>query len=946
MLLLLGLPAFAFQASDDIHTGAEPNRVRRFHVERQTALRNGKSWQTYVAGDLAGWHVQFDEYTGLPWQAWGPGIEVGDLSTAADVDSALRDVWARNPGLVGVDPANLAMGRATYLADRNAWVVHYDQLLNGSPFPAEANLRGTEADFEHFVSHDRIAVWRGGVDISIQHGRVTRISVATYPQAAAQAPVVSATDAVRAATTQGPASSDAHTVDGAALVVVPETTANGLEYRTAWMIHSRTFGPLPGEWVSMVDAQTGELFNVHNQIRYLDGTISARHDTRTVDGNTSDSPLADLRVYGTSGGSNYTDATGTFSVSGDAFANLNEGRNFDVRNDAGREASYAWSSSSALWTSADATQAELDTFIFLTGVRNWALLHADDIGIVEDKMRANVNLSSTCNAYYDGTVNFFQSGGGCNNTGRIKDVIFHEWGHGMHYYAAGTEWIDGSISEGVADVVASLETNDSIMAPYFNTNGSGIRDLAPNRRYPENVVGEVHEDGLIYAGAVWDWWKLAETHMSADDAKSVVSDVIVDSMVANPSLADVFWITVAADDDDGNLDNGTPNLCDLIEAFDAHGLVPSSGDTGQALISVAHTVMANQLPTSASYAVSAELVDNTSGCFDSSVSSARVVYSTDGGDTWDETSLTVDGQVVSGAIPQAAANSIVHYYIEIDTDGGTYTAPSGGEINAFSFIVGELTEIYCNDFESDDGGFTSELLSGENTEGANDWIWGSPIGAGGDPTFAASGRKVWGNDLGGGNYNGQYQDDRHNRLTSSEIDVSGYDTVVVQFNRWLQVEDGYYDQANVLINGDIAWGNHATDRSNGQEHTLDAQWAPHTLMVPAGATSVTLAWEIISDGGLTMGGWNIDDVCVYALSTTPDDSGDPTDDGPADGDDTGGVEGDGTEDGTSGGALDYEEGGKFSAGCSSAPSKGSRGMMVIFGLALATLAGRRRKVRV
>ena len=37
----------------------------------------------------------------------------------------------------------------------------------------------------------------------------------------------------------------------------------------------------------------------------------------------------------------------------------------------------------------------------------------------------DVNIPSTCNAYWDGVgVNFFHAGGGCANTGTIADVVF------------------------------------------------------------------------------------------------------------------------------------------------------------------------------------------------------------------------------------------------------------------------------------------------------------------------------------------------------------------------------------------------------------------------------------------------------------------------------------------------------------------------------------------
>ncbi|MEJ5166725.1 MAG: proprotein convertase P-domain-containing protein, partial [Thermoanaerobaculia bacterium] len=43
----------------------------------------------------------------------------------------------------------------------------------------------------------------------------------------------------------------------------------------------------------------------------------------------------------------------------------------------------------------------------------------------------NVNINDTCNAYWNGSINFFRSGGGCGNTGELPGVSLHEWGHGM-----------------------------------------------------------------------------------------------------------------------------------------------------------------------------------------------------------------------------------------------------------------------------------------------------------------------------------------------------------------------------------------------------------------------------------------------------------------------------------------------------------------------------------
>ena len=234
--------------------------------------------------------------------------------------------------------------------------------------------------------------------------------------------------------------------------------------------------------------------------------------------------------------------------------------------------------------------------------------------------------------------------------------------------------------------------------------------------------------------------------------------------------------------------------------------------------------------------------------------------------------LSLGQELLSGEIPGVEPNSIVSYYVTLTDDEGRETSlPEGKNINPFTFFVGNLEQISCNDFESDDGGYTHQLLSGQNQAGADDWMWGTPIGVGGDPSYAFSGMKVWGNDLGGEHngdqYNGEYQNQKWNRLTTPEYDVSQHDDIVLIYKRWLNVEDGYYDQARVLANDVTIWSNHATREAVGDEHHQDLQWSSHALRInTADMQTLSLSWEIESDRGLTMGGWTIDDVCLYKVN--------------------------------------------------------------------------------
>ena len=931
-LILLALPAFAFRPDPQITIGTEPSRVRLYHKDPQAALRHSAAWTDFVSGEGQGWTARFDERTGAPHRAWGPGIPLGPVGDQAAVEASLRGFFSRNAALIGVDPSTLRLERAGYVANTDTWYVRFTQLVQGSSVP----------------------VWRGAVEARIRFGKLILLGVDTYPDAnrVQTRASLSRDAAFSAAIALSPAPYAAHDREDAKLVVLPLDDRNSLSYRLAWEVRTRTAEPV-GIWVSHIDAHTGALLNVYNEVRFLSGTLYGTHDTRTVNGDYTTSPLPFAPIYGSSADTS-TDEDGAWSLPGESAATSDlHGEKVCVVNDArGAENGEIAMTGDATWTTADATQAEIDSYIFLHDVIAWNEEYAPEVAVLSEDRRnpcsdtsvivSLVNQSSTCNAYFDGNVNFFVAGSGCNNTGQIADVNYHEWGHGFHYYNLESGTYDGSISEGIGDTISFMQTGDSTIAPYFMTSGSGIREVASDRVYPDDWVGEVHEDGLIFAGSIWDLWTELDAEYPGDAATAydVLSGLLVGGLKGGPEIPDAYDEFVSADDDNGDLSDGTPHQCAIINAFSYHGLGPG-GDGG--LVSLDHSPLDNQLADGEAYPLDAELINLAPTCADYSTDDATLHFSTDEGATWTSLALDTDGEsTVWGSIPAQPAGTIVQYYVEVGaSDGSTVSAPTGGAINPYTFFVGELTQIYCADFEDDDGGYTHELLDGSDDLGADDWIWDRPRGAGGDPDYAYSGKKVWGNDLGGGNYNGEYQDSKWNRLTSPSIDVSGYERVVLQYRRWLGVEDGFYDQAVINANGESIWTNHATSSSIGDEHHVDDQWMLHTLDVPLDGTgAVVFSWDIISDGGLTFGGWTLDDICVYGASAgpvDPDDTGEPSGDtGAPSGDDTGVP-----DTGPTGDDLVLKSGG---CSCATDPAqdagRGALGAMV--GLGLMALSRRRR----
>ncbi len=976
-LVALGLSAFAFSPQVDTWIGVEPDRVVRVHTERQRALRRGEAWQGFLADEGAGWVAVFDERTGLPASAWGPPADLGPLQDGASVEAAVRGFLARHGGLVGVELSDLSLRTLAYDEARDAWTVELAQVVPGAaaasidglggldgsgigaafdpfldPFQTGAGLvEHARFDFQPSFSAQGPTVWRGSVLLRIVGGRLAWFSARTHPAAAELDPSVqlTAATALDVAIDYGPEPTLLHQPLGVRLVVLPmerwgigvaaplSATGTGLDYRFAWEVRTRTKDP-SGLWVSFVDADSGELLHVYNEVRYVAGALTASHDLRTVDGNMKTSPLVDLELQGNAGDNAYTDDDGLYDLAASETASATlSGRRLRVDNQQGSDASTSFGGDHTWSASSSPGQAELDTWVFLHQVMDWRDLYAPEVN-TGGQLVSNVNLNSTCNAYFDGSVNFYREGGGCNNTGRIADVNHHEWGHGFHYYSLQAGTFDGSMSEGIADTVAFFLSADNIVAPYFLTNGSGIRDVAEDRVYPDDVIDQVHTDGLIYAGAIWDLWEILESQHSEPEAYQRAVSVMANGIKTGPTLATAYESAILGDDDNGDLSDGTPNQCAIMEAFSAHGLGPAGLTT---LLGFDHEPLGNQSAALSEYPLAASLLNFAPDCVDFELQTGTVNYRSASDESWQSVALSVAGDQLAGALPSLPAGTVVEYYIEgLGADGSAVTAPAGGEIAPYTFVVGELVSLYCEDFEASEGGFTHALLDGEDELGADDWIWGTPRGMGGDPDFAFSGDKVWGNDLGGGNYNGEYQNGKHNRLSSPEIDVTGYSRVVLQYRRWLNVEDGYYDQARIVMEGEdlegtdddaVVWANHVSGSSNSDhdEHHQDEEWISHSVVLDGiSGGKVRLGWEILSDEGLTMGGWTIDDVCVYAVL---DDSGAV---------DTGG---DGGESGADGGdATDGDwEVRPSECGCAAGPRSSKGGALALL-LLVAGLVRRRR----
>lgn len=833
-LVVLSFTAHAYAPSP--LQGSEPVRHRTTTAEGQAVWRQTAPWKAFTAGEGQGWQARADERTGMPQRMWGHLPLVSAGASEAELIEALRDFTARNGELLGSD-GTLPLSAAGHDADRDLWYVDFQAQRDGLP------------------------IWRSALTFRVKHGNLIQAGADTYPDTPTRGDfTLSRQEAIRSAIAGGLAPEAEHTDLAVEPLWLPRNEDGLLVLRAVLEVRSRTETPR-GDWVSFVDAASGEVLATYNEVRFLTGTVSATIDDRYPGNGTQTVPVKGA-VVTTGTTSTTTDAFGGYTI-----ANATTYQSHflsspiylsDQTGDIGLN--FDDFTPNPTWNSANGSIAAIDTFVWLNEVRDVFHDVVPSESFTTGNLSGTVNLNDVCNAYWDGTVNFYQSGGGCANTGRLADVVYHEWGHGFHQYRIITGSFDGALSEGAGDTTSFLLTGDSALAPGFFLSGGALRNADNTNTYPTDLSGEVHEDGLIYVGAMWDTWLNLSTALGPATATDVLSDVFAGMLQGGPDLSTAIDEALAADDDDGNLANGTPHSCHIIPGFAAHGL----GQLGSAPVSYAAGHLPEPWhPAVAPIPIQVEVVGPPGCATDFQAGTATVNYRVDGG-SWSSAPLTTSGMDVTGSIPAQVPGAFVEYYVEIEGAGQTLASPTNGWRNPFSFYVGDLIEVHCDDFETSDGGFTHALLSGTAGQGADDWEHGAPNGQGGDPVSAHSGSYVWGNDLGTDGYNGLYQADKNNRLTGPVIELGHYTDPLLHYWRWLQVEDAAYDQATILANGLPVWTN---VQGAGADHHADTQWAPHAVDLGSPGDQVQIAFDLSSDGGVELGGWTIDDVCIYVPST-------------------------------------------------------------------------------
>lgn len=193
------------------------------------------------------------------------------------------------------------------------------------------------------------------------------------------------------------------------------------------------------------------------------------------------------------------------------------------------------------------------------------------------------------------------------------------------------------------------------------------------------------------------------------------------------------------------------------------------------------------------------------------------------------------------------------------------TNADGNVVKPAVLTVGTPQPVYVWDMSTNPGWTTS-----------GQWAWGTPTGGGGeygnpDPTSGSVGSQVMGYNL-NGDYPGNLSE---TNLTTTAIDCSSLTDTSLVFDRYLNVETDFYDHAYLRVSNN---GSQWTTVWENSGEIADSSWSTQEYDISAvadGQETVYVRWVMgTTDAIWNFSGWNIDEVVIKAVDSSPPCMGD------------------------------------------------------------------------
>lgn len=493
----------------------------------------------------------------------------------------------------------------------------------------------------------------------------------------------------------------------------------------------------------VVDSATGRILFQEDQVLNADVNVTvtglATTDSAAAACNTEVAqPLPYARItYGTT--TLYANAAGTLTIpnisTSTSFTSVVSGQWFGVNDVAnGSVGSIALSSAGGALSfvhnaanTAEDQLAEVNAYIHANKIRDLALAANPSFPSIgtQTNWPINVQVAGTCNAFYNGTsINFYPSGGGCNNTA-FAAVVHHEYGHHLVNRAGSGQ---GEYGEGFGDICSVLVLDEPRLAVGFQTCSTGIRNADNTCQYLATGCSScgvaIHSCGQLISGCLWD---LRENLLLSQPAtyRTTLASLAIDSVLLHNGTGIAPDITIdflTLDDNDSNIANGTPNYADINNAFTLHAM------PGPALQLIGFSFPSGQ-PDFVSPAGGATIDFNVSAVAGTpAAGSGKFFYRIGPTGTFTQASVTSLGaNSYRATLPSAPCGSTIQYYVSANaTSGAVVNDPVDAPASFFAAVAATgLDEVFVDTVETALGW---TLSTAGDTATAGLWTRGDPIG--------------------------------------------------------------------------------------------------------------------------------------------------------------------------------------------------------------------------
>ncbi len=761
------------------HNHSDEHEVRyvkenmQLNPQYQHLLRNSALWQDFRANN-SDWFVIFNERNRLPHRAFGAPIPVNDLQSFLSINDF--DL-----------PSDL----------RESKVVRNDKYINRIYTQYYNNLEvlGSKLYAKFTLNNELITF---GMDV------FNDISISTVPTLDLESAIVSAISDISNDISEIAVKDD--------LKVLANPKYRKYKYHLVYEISFSTrIKAGPANYICYVDAHNGELLMRKNTVMYeAPPTGTATVSGQVYPSNPYDPPVTQnfryLKAIDQSTNTNYyTDNNGDVVLPMNIGTQVRyklEGLYANVETNGSTPDIFQnlAATNAIIFDNSNSTMQERTAYQAVNNIYDHFKVVFPTYTGLDYPMQTNIDEVGSCNAFFNGSsINFYAEGGGCHATAKISDVVYHEYGHAINSgrYNSGSGMQNGGLNEGFADIWALSLTESPVLGHGWDLVDPTIfvRRYDQDRKvYPQDLVGEVHADGEIIAGAFWDTYLNLGNMSQMLDLFKYTYDSNVDGPDGDEGTiyTDILLEVLYADDNDANLSNGTPNDMAIISAFDLHGITLLSNAV------VSHS------PVSTATGNTGITINASVGlAYPWALGSTNCFYRLNDANSW--TALPMSGvSSFTTTIPPQPNGTVIAYYISLTDNFGNESAvtPIAANLSPIRyanlpyFIMVGFEVIEEEDFDANFGFWQTGGVDDNATTGM--WEIGTPTGSYGDPNDPSTICQTDAQHTPGGfqcAYTGNASsslagigendvDDGHTTLYSPSYNLSSYTNPAFSYYRW------------------------------------------------------------------------------------------------------------------------------------------------------------------